>query len=96
MNIDLNSGLTLPHFCATSQPRSGFPSAYVVILFVFSDLRWEREEVNSSKRFQISIPENKYTRIADRDTRHEYNLLNHYSSVKAKTIWDTIDLIVNI
>ena len=35
------TGLTPPHFCACSKPGPWFPTSYVVVFFVFSELRWE-------------------------------------------------------
>ena len=33
--------LTLPHFCACPKPGPGFPTSYVMVFFVLSELRWE-------------------------------------------------------
>ena len=35
------TGLTLPHICACPMPGPGFLMSYVVILLMFSELRWE-------------------------------------------------------
>ena len=31
----------LPHFCARLEPRPGFPLSYVIIFFMFIELKWE-------------------------------------------------------
>jgi len=36
-----NTGLTLPHFCACPMPGPRIPTSYVVVFFIFNDLRWE-------------------------------------------------------
>jgi hypothetical protein len=36
------TGLTPPHIWACSKQGPGFPMSFVVVLFVFNDLRWER------------------------------------------------------
>ena len=35
------AGLTLPHACAFPKPGPGFPTSYVVVFFVFIELKWE-------------------------------------------------------
>ena len=35
------SVLTPPHFCACTKPGLGFPTSYVVVFFMFSELRGE-------------------------------------------------------
>lgn len=34
-------GKTPPHFCPFPKPGPGFPTSYVVIFFIFNELRWE-------------------------------------------------------
>ena len=38
---ELINGLTRPHICAWPSPGPGFPTSYVMVFFVFNDLRWE-------------------------------------------------------
>jgi hypothetical protein len=40
VGIPLN-GLTQPLFCSCFKPGSGFSTSYVMVLFVFNDLRWD-------------------------------------------------------
>jgi len=33
------TSLTLPHFCACHKPGPGFPTSYVVVFYVFNEMR---------------------------------------------------------
>jgi len=35
------TGLTPPYLCAFPKQGSGYPTSYVVIFYLFNDLRWE-------------------------------------------------------
>ena len=35
------TGLTLPHLCACPKPGPGFPTSYVMVFFMFNELKCE-------------------------------------------------------
>jgi hypothetical protein len=41
LSIGTLTGLMPPYFCACLTPRPGFPTSYVVIIFMLNDLSWE-------------------------------------------------------
>jgi len=41
MNRILLTDLMPPHFCAYLKPVLGFPTSYVMVFYMFNDLRWQ-------------------------------------------------------